>query len=882
MASFTKRLSITESDSLYSLSDSGGADGYATSKEDTHIWGSALEKKNGRYVFSKHYATFTFEIERASGTDFQNPRNISMDIEYFQGEYDKDGNPIYRTEKLCDDLDLDSNGDGILIYGSKSVDVISLDKTALLRAQVSTTRLYNKGQIRKIWFYVKYNDMTISNKEYELSQTIYFDNTDIKILKGHYWEKDGLLWEMRRNAEYDSKIFFPLSKVQSGSINAYSVTTDGSTSAFYTEENGQFVIKTNALSFLSTINSNTSYRIPSHYFFIGTSKEEQTIEMEYVNLEPTKIITNEDGSPGPKEYSDTYSPGSDNTRSTVINTNDYDFFKNCKKIDEIKMCFGGNFNNKITIHDSSILNIDINDNLPMSFSTGTDGSTRINYISSVLRDKVNLYSHLKGNISRHDQGIIEFIDSFTLTNNNKEIPVSIAVQNNQLVIDDRKDYTCAINNNQLNLGNRAFQNVAYNFKCKIKNKLKVKGGSEYSRTFDISNLSLTAANEIVALKGPIVSISYTNEEGNSYEVPGLIIIKDEVLKFSDDSFEFYNIASGVKDYTSRSHEIGLSTKAEYFQKKVQNLDDTVSVPYDDLKANYKTNYGSEPDEQITLLLGYDFNNSNVYSYTFTYFLGRVAQNFSLKSYSITPSREIKYYLTDNGGDVTSIKSQNSFIDNRKNGEYFSLSRKPQDDDTVAQEQLVLSFGQSNWELEDFISKPIRIENQVVLENMLALLKTNTTNIISLNALKELGLLEIDSNLENLLNSRNITIRVSIEYLYGSGTNIYPREIIHFEIPNITFIPEDFPLGLRKNGVIINPGFDEKLNSNTPGEKKNTFVINVKNVELDNELNPIPTNGLKINFITGQDTSVNFEIYLDKNGVVHLSNCVIDPAPATET
>lgn len=632
--------------------------------------------------------------------------------------------------------------------------------------------------------------------------------------------------------------------------------------------------------------------------------------MEYVNLEPTKIITNEDGSLGPKEYSDTYSPGSDNTRSTVINTSDYDFFKNCKQIDKIEMCFGGNFNNKITIHDSSILNIDINDNLPMSFSTGTDGSTRINYISSVLRDKVNLYSHLKGNISRHDQGIIEFIDSFTLTDNNKEIPVSIAVQNNQLVIDDRKDYTCAINNNQLNLGNRAFQNVAYNFKCKIKNKLKVKGGSEYSRTFDISNLSLTAANEIVALKGPIVSISYTNEEGNSYEVPGLIIIKDEVLKFSDDSFEFYNIASGAKDYTSRSHEIGLSTKAEYFQKKVQNLDDTVSVPYDDLKANYKTNYGSEPDEQITLLLGYDFNNSNIYSYTFTYFLGRVAQNFSLKSYSITPSREIKYYLTDNGGDVTSIKSQNSFVDNRKNGEYFSLSRKPQDDDTVAQEQLVLSFGQSNWELEDFIPKPIRIENQVVLENMLALLKTNTTNIISLNALKELGLLEIDSNLENLLNSRNITIRVSIEYLYGSGTNIYPREIIHFEIPNITFIPEDFPLGLRKNGVIINPGFDEKIDvekiitqeeynilneeqkkpyklredgsySKIEG-RKNAFVINVKNVELDNELNPIPTNGLKINFITGQDTSVNFEIYLDKNGVVHLSNCVIDPAPTAET
>ena len=57
-------------------------------------------------------------------------------------------------------------------------------------------------------------------------------------------------------------------------------------------------------------------------------------------------------------------------------------------------------------------------------------------------------------------------------------------------------------------------------------------------------------------------------------------------------------------------------------------------------------------------------------------------------------------------------------------------------------------------------------------------------------------MDIDNNLETLLNSRNITIRVSIEYLYGSGDNLYPREIIHFEMPNITFIPEDFPLGLR--------------------------------------------------------------------------------------
>jgi hypothetical protein len=87
---------------------------------------------------------------------------------------------------------------------------------------------------------------------------------------------------------------------------------------------------------------------------------------------------------------------------------------------------------------------------------------------------------------------------------------------------------------------------------------------EYTRDFSVANLSLSAANEKVALKGPNVHISYAHNGNGPYTVPGNIIIKDEALNFSNDKFEFYDIASGAKDSVSYPYEIGLSTKTEYF------------------------------------------------------------------------------------------------------------------------------------------------------------------------------------------------------------------------------------------------------------------------------------------------------------------------------
>jgi hypothetical protein len=112
MASFQNVISITESDTLYQLSD-----GYSSGTVDTDYWGDPLEVKNNRLIFQKKYVTFTFVINRAAKTDFQNPKKISIDIEYDNGT-GTDKNGKYPTKTLCTNLNLKTGGDGILLYGS--------------------------------------------------------------------------------------------------------------------------------------------------------------------------------------------------------------------------------------------------------------------------------------------------------------------------------------------------------------------------------------------------------------------------------------------------------------------------------------------------------------------------------------------------------------------------------------------------------------------------------------------------------------------------------------------------------------------------------------------------------------------------------------------
>jgi hypothetical protein len=49
MASFQNVISITESDTLYQLSD-----GYSSGTVDTDYWGDPLEVKNNRLIFQKN------------------------------------------------------------------------------------------------------------------------------------------------------------------------------------------------------------------------------------------------------------------------------------------------------------------------------------------------------------------------------------------------------------------------------------------------------------------------------------------------------------------------------------------------------------------------------------------------------------------------------------------------------------------------------------------------------------------------------------------------------------------------------------------------------------------------------------------------------------
>jgi hypothetical protein len=151
-----------------------------------------------------------------------------------------------------------------------------------------------------------------------------------------------------------------------------------------------------------------------------------------------------------------YTSGQNNSRQKTFNTEKDKDFYNWKSINTIQVCFGGDESNKITIFDKKILNIDLNENLPMSF---TKESNRINYVFSVSRDKVDLYSYLKGSISRKDEGLIEFKSNFNLKpgSNSTGTGINVEIKSDKININDTKLYSCGIfDDNKLDLSKRGF------------------------------------------------------------------------------------------------------------------------------------------------------------------------------------------------------------------------------------------------------------------------------------------------------------------------------------------------------------------------------------------------------------------------------------------
>jgi hypothetical protein len=114
-----------------------------------------------------------------------------------------------------------------------------------------------------------------------------------------------------------------------------------------------------------------------------------------------------------------------------------------------------------------------------------------------------------------------------------------------------------------------------------------------------------------------------------------------------------------------------------------------------------------------------------------------------------------------------------------------------------------------------------------------------------------------TTLKDFLARGRINFKISLEYAYS---NDYARELMSFTLRNILFSEEKIPIGLRENGVIINPDEDEEL-ENSNG-RKNTFVINVKDIK-----NSEAINGFRIVFNTGQNVNPFFEIYLDTDGKI---------------
>ena len=263
---------------------------------------------------------------------------------------------------------------------------------------------------------------------------------------------------------------------------------------------------------------------------------------------------------------------------------------------------------------------------------------------------------------------------------------------------------------------------------------------------------------------------------------------------------------------------------------------------------------------------------------------------------------------DNGCDRTYGQngvgglSQNDFINKRLfNEEDFSISRNAEEDYT--KEMIYLTFIRNN---STIIEIPIKIANlksstakalepQVMyLDQALELLKTGTINEFSFENI----LSGLDNNTASLIeNGGSFDLEITIKYIYkensaaeGQASNEVSQNLITILLTGINFSPDVIPIGLRNGGVIINPkdNGNEQLNIKDSNNKKNTFVINVNQVQKTGSSSYEEINGLKITFnvpntdqtsgeITLEETAT-FEIYLDEKGIVHLSNCVIDPAP----
>ena len=127
---------------------------------------------------------------------------------------------------------------------------------------------------------------------------------------------------------------------------------------------------------------------------------------------------------------------------------------------------------------------------------------------------------------------------------------------------------------------------------------------------------------------------------------------------------------------------------------------------------------------------------------------------------------------------------------------------------------------------------------------------------------------IKKALDDFLSKGKTNLKIQLNYEYQTDNRSFNRELFSITLTDLTFFPDDIPLGLRKHGAIINAGEQEELIPSNG--RKNTFVINVKETKVNTTSDSrtyTPINGCRIVFDTGEEgvEMPYFEIYLDSNG-----------------
>lgn len=910
MASFSSSFGLTESDSEFSIensldniNDSKVYNGYG--KNDQKTWGDAVNENNGRLEFSKKNLFFTFELERSSINEMS---ALSKGNLILTNSNNKNYNfPLGNIE----------NGK-MWMYTSQAdelINVTSSDKNMLIRVKIPTEHIYNIGEITKIAFWV-YHYRTVDKTEHSAYKEWNLNSTTI--LKSYQWNDNG--WGkdyITRGSSYSNKKIAPKLSSYDGSINIYSKVRNSNSETdcgkkYFTGSDGEIKVDINKSLFFST-----KTRIPTNLYFEGIDKDDKPLN-RWIDLASNELV--------------------DGATSKTFNS---DKIGDWKRIDKAYLCFGEDKINKILfkIFLNGFFNSDVSDNIKIDFTQTTGVSNQI--ITTPERDSNNnkhkMQSVVTGEISLDSSYPFEFSQKNSSSQNCNPYFCRISLDNNQLTqidqeiisnqykmtntslkIDYIKEYEITEeiieNSKQINfLDNCALKAGKYTIKCQVNKKLKTKktsGIEEHTFTFSQNKeIKITANPNYLVFGGELPSINYyiPNSTGEKVGVDGTIIIPNENLDFILNSnnlnFRVYssNPASNndqkpIKTYYL-PHYIGLHK--DYYQEDVTAKRTTqTSIPYNTIKG-----WLNNPNEQKAFYISYIFNygEETIYTPPFKYIFGRVEKPIydGLK----VEEQKIKYFLTDNGSDqITSLdnkKSQNDFIEKRKkdtskNGD-FSMSRNITDVYTKERLQLVIcrdeeTIGQvfikinKNNPQARQNSIPTLNDIEYSLNNALDLLKTGQVNEIDFS-----DLITYFTYHKVDLKSSPFDLKIILEYMYNEEIS---QELFKIELKNINFSPDVIPIGLRNGGVIINPkdNGNEQLNTKDKEGKKDTFVINVNQVQ-KTEAGNEAINGLKITFNIPKtledgkielETKTTFEIYLDERGIVHLSNCVIDPAPTTET